>query len=142
MIIELITFTGDTGADYKAAMDIRNEVFVKGQNVDKFLEYDSYDLTSVHYLLKADGVSVATSRWRETDEGIKLERLAVLDEFRGFGYGYLVLKHMVQEVKPSKQKIYLYAQTSVTKLYKTAGFTEEGEKFFEAGIEHISMKLK
>ena len=142
MIIELITFTGDTGADYKSAMDIRNEVFVKGQNVDKFLEYDSYDLTAIHYLLKVDGVSVATSRWRETDEGIKLERLAVLDEFRGFGYGYLVLKHMVQEVKPSKQKIYLYAQTSVTKLYKAAGFTEEGEKFFEAGIEHISMKLK
>lgn len=142
MIIELTSFPANNSDDYKAALEIRSKVFVQEQQIDKFFEFDSYDLSAAHYLVKVDGESAATGRWRETDEGIKIEKLSVLKNLRGFGYGYMLLKTIIQEVKLSGQKVYLYSKINETDLYKAAGFAEEGDLFFDNGIEHISMKLK
>ena len=36
-------------------------------------------------------------------------------------------------------KIYFHSQLYIKDLYAQLGFIEEGETFFEAGIEHIKM---
>jgi predicted GNAT family N-acyltransferase len=75
----------------------------------------------------------------ETKEGFKLERLAVLKEFRGKGIGAELMEHMMNEVLPTDKKIYLNSQADVIDVYKKFGFRTVGSIFYEAGIEHYKM---
>ena len=70
--------------DLDAAFTIREKVFVEGQGVPATLENDLHDRTDArHYLARtADGTPAGAARWRETDHGVKLERFAVLEDFR------------------------------------------------------------
>lgn len=138
--ITIEVFTSEKPALLKDSFRIRNKVFVEEQGVDKYLEYDGLDDKAVHYLLKYNEKAAATARWRETDEGIKLERFAVLQKYRGKALASLILKHMLEELIPSKRKIYLNAQSAVEGFYKIHGFKRVGEKFVEAEIDHYKME--
>ena len=60
-------------ADQQVAFAIREQVFVREQNVEKSDEYDDFEKTSTHYLAKKiNGEAIGTARWRTTKEGIKL----------------------------------------------------------------------
>ena len=118
---------------------VRRKVFIDEQLVDPELEYESEE-EAVHYLLIVDGVAVATARWRETEKGVKLERFATLIEYRGKGYGALILKKVLEDVVPLQKTIYLHAQISAILFYEKYGFVKEGEMFIEADIEHYCMK--
>ena len=39
-------------------------------------------------------------------------------------------------------ELYLYSQVDVKDFYAKCGFLEHGERFFEAGIQHIEMHLQ
>ncbi|MEZ5083912.1 MAG: GNAT family N-acetyltransferase [Bacteroidales bacterium] len=82
---------------------------------------------------------IATARWRTTDKGIKLERFALLKELRNMGLGAILLEKILSDVKKFKKPIYLHSQVIAKNYYKRAGFVEEGDHFFEAGIEHVKM---
>ncbi len=141
MIIQIHSFNGEDEL-FKKAMEVRFTVFVEEQKVDKNLEYDGLDFEAVHFILIVDDKPIAAARYRETEEGVKIERMAVLKEHRNSAYGHLLLKHIVNEVMPSKQKIYLYAQDAAVNFYKTKGFEIQGDEFFEADIKHYKMILK
>lgn len=126
----------------KIASAIRNEVFIQEQYVDPALEHDAFDYTADHYLLYLENTPVATARWRYTENGIKLERFAVLKTYRGKGFGDLLLKEVLADVLPLNRPIYLHAQTQVIKYYKKHGFKKKGRPFYEANIEHYLMELK
>jgi predicted GNAT family N-acyltransferase len=119
---------------------IRTRVFVEEQQVDRALEYD-HEEESHFYLLYVDGKPVATARWRETDKGIKLERFAMLNEFRNQGLGSELLKEVLKDVQKLDKKIYLHSQLMAVSYYERAGFVKVGKKFTEAGIEHYLMEL-
>jgi predicted GNAT family N-acyltransferase len=119
---------------------IRISVFVEEQQVDRALEYD-HEEESHFYLLYFDGKSVATARWRETEKGIKLERFAMLKEFRNKGLGSELLQAVLKDVRNLKRTIYLHSQLKAISYYERAGFKKVGEKFTEAGIEHYRMEL-
>jgi len=138
--IKIEVFTSEKPALLKDAFRIRNKVFVEEQNVDKYLEYDGLDDEAVHYLLVYNDKPVATARWREINEGIKLERFAVLKSHRGKALASLILKLMLEEVIPSKKKIFLNAQAEAEKFYEIHGFKRVGKKFVEADIEHYKME--
>jgi predicted GNAT family N-acyltransferase len=125
--------------------DIRHEVFVVGQNVPKEEENDEYELTSTHFLATCDGTMCGTARWRATEEGVKLERFAVLEEYRGKGVAKALLDAMLKDISKNKtvrgKKIYLHAQVYVVPFYEKNGFVPEGEEFVEAGIRHLKMYL-
>jgi len=142
MIIEIDSFLGEAGSEYKMVLDIRNKVFVEEQNVSAFEEFDAFDLTSFHFIVKIDGVACGTARYRETSEGFKFERFALLREHRGLGLGYLLIKHMLNEVKLAKKIIYLHAQVHLKTFYGNVGFVAVGEVFVEAGIVHVKMIYK
>lgn len=124
----------------KEAFTIRQEVFVKEQNVDKRIEYDGFDTEATHYLVYLNEEPAATARWRETDKGIKLERFAVLKKYRGKGLAGVLLKFIMEEVLPSGRKIYLHAQSEVERFYEFHKFKRVGESFSEADIEHYLME--
>ena len=121
---------------------IRKQVFVVEQKVDHQLEHDFYDETAHHYLAYADNFPCGAARFRVTDKGIKLERFAVLKEFRNKNVGVALLKKVLEDCHSSNKKIYLHAQITAYGFYLKNGFIEEGEHFFEAGIEHVVMIYK
>ena len=119
-------------------MVIRREVFVKEQSVPLEIEMDDYDETAIHILAFLSDRPVGTARWRETDQGIKLERFAVPGPFRGKGIGKSLLMFALDRVKEAKQ-VYLHAQLSVVPFYEKYGFTCVDHDFYEAGILHKKM---
>ena len=120
------------------AFDIRNTVFVKEQNVDPNIEIDNNEASAFHYLAYDKNTSVGAARWRNTSEGIKLERFAVIKSYRGKGVGTEILKAVLDDVDKSKV-IYLHAQIQSVPFYEKNGFVRIGEEFIEAGIKHYKM---
>lgn len=124
------------------AMKVRLCVFVDEQKVPKELERDQYESVSVHFIAMTPTKEVvATLRLRQTEAGSKIERLAVLKEFRGKNIGHKLMKaaedYIIQNNLP--RPIYLYAQTSVLNFYSVQGYKAEGEFFIQANIEHQKM---
>jgi predicted GNAT family N-acyltransferase len=122
------------------AFAIRKAVFVEEQGVDANLEYD-HEEEAHHYLLFLGAKPIATARWRETEKGIKLERFAVMPQFRNRGIGEIILKEVLQDVSSMGKRIYLHAQIKAVSFYERNGFYKIGEKFTEAGIEHFRMEF-
>lgn len=138
-MIKTIRFSGNNIELLQTALSIRNKVFVEEQGVPISIEYDNFDQNSNHYLIIYEGNPAATSRWRIVEEKIKLERFAVLKEFRGKNLGYHLLRETLFDTIIYRKPIYLHAQKSVIEFYKKYGFTKEGAEFSEAGIAHFLM---
>ena len=120
------------------AFSIRRTVFIEEQNVPEVIEMDSFDKTASHILAFDRERPVGTARWRTTGNGIKLERFAVLREFRGMGIGKTLVQ-FIMEFLGFEERIYLHAQESVVAFYEKFDFQVQGELFFEAGIPHRLM---
>ena len=127
-----------TNDEKNLVLNIRKEVFIKGLNIPEYLEIDSNEESSKYILAKVDDKAVGTARWRETDEGMKLERFAVLNEYRSFGIGTMMTKFILNQLKNSKL-IYLNAQESAISFYEKIGFKPIGPRFREVNIEHQKM---
>ena len=127
-----------TNDEKNLALNIRREVFIKGLNIPEHLEIDSNEESSKYILAKVDGKSVGTARWRKTDEGMKLERFAVLNDYRSIGIGTMMTKFILNQLKNSKL-IYLNAQESAISFYEKMGFKPIGPRFREVNIEHQKM---
>ena len=121
------------------AFTIRRIVFVEEQKVSREEEYDSFENVATHYLAMIENVPSGTARWRVTDKGVKLERFAVLSNFRNRGVGAALVNAVLKDVLPLNMKIYLHSQVSAMNLYAKAGFVAEGELFYEANIPHYKM---
>ncbi|MDP4282745.1 MAG: GNAT family N-acetyltransferase [Bacteroidota bacterium] len=137
-MIEIKRFLSTDKELAEKAFTIRRKVFVEEQKVDPDLEYDKEE-EAHHYLLMIGEKAIATARWRETDKGIKLERFAVLPEFRTRGLGEIILKEVVKDVSGLGKTVYLHSQAKAVHFYCRNGFVVKGEMFIEAGIEHYYM---
>lgn len=122
------------------AFKIRNKVFVEEQKVSREEEFDEFEITSKHYLLFINNKPVGTARWRETSKGIKLERFALLKEYRSKGFGSVLLKAVLKDVLPLNQTTYLHAQLPAVSFYEKEGFVKQYDIFMECNIEHYLMK--
>lgn len=120
---------------------IRKIVFVEEQNCPPELEWENEDV-SVHFLAQYQGIDSGACRWRKTEKGYKLERFAVLKEYRGNGIAIAMIKAVLNDLPANANYIYLHAQLTAVRLYQKMGFVAEGEIFEEAGIQHYKMKLK
>jgi predicted GNAT family N-acyltransferase len=124
---------------------IRRKVFVEEQNVPENEEYDEYENTARHFLAFFANIPCGTARWRFTEKGVKLERFAVLKEFRGKGVGDRLVKAVLEDVYRhsdfNNQLIYLNAQLDAIPLYQKSGFQKVGGMFLECDIKHYQMHL-
>jgi len=125
----------------REALNIRREVFVEEQGVPEEEELDGKDSASVHVLLEKEGKFIGTARIRKIDDGtFKIERVAILKEERGKGYGRFLMENIERELFPKGvQKIVLNAQIQVREFYERLGYRAEGEIFYEANIPHVRM---
>ena len=141
MAVEIIRFTFNDTSFIEKAFEIRRVVFVIEQDCPPELEYENEEICQ-HYLAFYDGTPAATARWRTTDKGIKLERFAVLNEFRRKGLALSLVNRLLEDVRDFGREIYLHAQVEAMPLYAKAGFVAIGDQFEEAGIQHFKMIYK
>tara|TARA_B110000091_G_scaffold5660_1_gene5526 strand:+ start:222 stop:647 length:426 start_codon:yes stop_codon:yes gene_type:complete len=125
----------------KKAHKIRYDVFVIGQNCPVELEWE-FEEESIHFLLIENDIPLATARHRKTENGFKLERFAVLTQARGKGFGMLILKAILEDIKESNDLKYMHAQEQVIPFYEKVGFEKSGNIFEEAGIMHYKMEYR
>jgi len=128
-------------ADLKAAFAIREKVFVEEQKVPADAEYDEHEDIARHYLARYAGEACGAARWRKTANGVKLERFAVLPDYRNKAIGGEMLKLVLKDVKAAHPDatVYLHAQVPALQFYARHGFEPIGEKFSECDIEHYKM---
>jgi len=132
-----------TYLDVQQAQEIRCKVFVIGQNVPAEEEIDKFEEESFHFLAHIDGTPCGAARWRITKKGVKLERFAVLEKYRGCGVGSALVDAVLNDIdsnpEASGKQLYLHAQLSAMKLYSNFGFRKVGELFQECEIDHYQM---
>ncbi|WP_446394049.1 GNAT family N-acetyltransferase [Coleofasciculus sp. E1-EBD-02] len=137
-----ITFKTVNYKEYSAAIQgVRRSVFHIEQGVDPSLDLDGKDETADHILAYVENQPVGTVRVRYLDhQTAKIERLAVLSDFRGQEIGKRLMEEALN-IAANKQinTVVIHAQDYVKSLYLKLGFLPEGELFEEAGIAHVKM---
>ena len=132
--------------DMMHVLDIRNRVFVIGQNCPYDIEVvPSEEEEAKHFLIYYKETPIGTIRYRQTgNREFKLERFAILEEYRGKGYGKQAFLYLVNKLEEDYNPctIWFNAQYQLLDYYKKLGFTEVGETFYEANIKHIKMIKK
>lgn len=124
------------------AINIRQIVFRDEQKVS-YQEDEVYEeqIEAKTYLIYFKEKVIGTIRYRYINEAYKIERFAILKEYRGLGYGKEALIYFTNMIweKYNPCTIYLNGQMHAFEFYKKCGFSPVGEIFQEANIDHIKM---
>jgi len=133
----------DTEKDLDQAKKIRYDVFVVEQHVPMEEELDQFENESTHFIAFINEIPCGAARWRFTKSGIKLERFAVLKDFRRLGVGSELVTAVLTDIQNNPgshgKKIYLHSQLKAVPLYSKFGFRQIGELFQECDIDHYKM---
>ena len=132
-------------ADLQHCFLIRKIVYIEEQRIPEKDEFDEFDEGAVHFLAFWNDIPAGTARWRVTEGNkAKLERFAVLKDFRKKGIASALIKAVLRDVYNQGifEKVYLHAQVEVLPLYQHFGFVPVGDQFDECGILHQGMELK
>lgn len=142
MQIKCFPVTSDD--DMAACFDIRRAVFVEEQQVSEALEMDGKDGAARHFAVRTGDRIIATCRVRFTGSAAKIERVAVLKDYRAKGVGRVLMKYLLQEIARSGdiQLFKLSAQAPAVPFYEKLGFKTRGGEYLEAGIPHYDMVLE
>ena len=122
---------------------IRTKVFCEEQKISKKIEFDNLDHLCGHFLIFDDKKAIATARVRQKGKNVlKIERVAVLLEFRRLKVGTILIKKIIKYYMnlDDDKCIVLHSQLAVANFYKSLNFISYGNDFFEDGIPHIAMK--
>ena len=131
--------------DLNISFKIRKKVFCEEQKISEKIEFDNLDHLCEHFLIGKDKNYIATARVRPKNENVfKIERVAVLPEFRRLKVGSLLINEIIEFYLNNKKNnsIILHSQVAVEEFYKSLNFTSSGDQFFEDGIPHIAMEYK
>jgi predicted GNAT family N-acyltransferase len=138
-MIRITPFKTSDTALFQQARDIRDVVFIQEQRVDEEDEFDEFEEICQHFLMKWNTTAIGTARWRAIGERVKLERFAVLKEFRGKKYGDQLLQAVINSAAVENKPMYLHAQLNAIPFYERQGFKKVGDLFVECEIEHYKM---
>ncbi len=131
--------------DLNISFKIRKRVFCEEQKISEKIEFDNLDHLCEHFLIDKDKSYIATARVRPKNKNVfKIERVAVLPEFRRLKVGTMLINEIIECYLNNKKNnsIILHSQVAVEEFYKNLNFTSYGDQFFEDGIPHIAMEYK
>ncbi len=128
--------------EFEQVQKIREVVFSNEQKISNKLDRDGKDDEAEHIIAKDGNKTIGTARIRLINKNVKVERLALLKEYRGKGIGKQILRYAVNYCKKKQVKeVVLHAQCYAMGLFERVGFKKRGQKFIEVGIDHIEMFL-
>jgi predicted GNAT family N-acyltransferase len=136
----LVLKIAESKEDLNKVFQIRDIVFCDEQKVPKDLEKDSCDAIAEHFLMLLKNKPIGCARIRFNGNEAKLERIAILKEYRGKGLGRPLMKCLIDYCKMKNAKqIYMHAQYHAKGFYEKTGFIAKGKPFIEADIKHVEM---
>lgn len=119
---------------------VRSQVFIIEQNVPIEEEIDVLDREALQFITYDKNKPVGAARFRIVNGLGKIERVCVLKSYRKKGVGKLIMETIEDYAKKQQIKqIVLHAQLRALPFYKQLGYTEHGEIFLDANIEHKTM---
>lgn len=137
-----IKWTDDVNsAIYQDALTIRYKVFVDEQKVPADLEIDEFEDSSLHLVLYEKNKPIATARIYELADAVyKVQRVAVLKDYRNSGIGTRLMEEIEQKAEMHKAKtLTLGSQNTAIPFYKKLGYQVASKEFMDAGIPHHTM---
>ena len=130
-------------AEVDAALALRVKVFCEEQGVSREDELDGLDEQALQIVALDESGIIATCRLRDLGAEWKLERMAVEARVRGLGVGARLLAGAEAEARDrGAEQMALHAQIRAEPFYAANGYAPEGERFMDAGIEHIAMRKR
>ncbi len=128
--------------DFSLIRHIRKTVFSDELQISESELFDEFDDSCDHFLI-FDGTNIVGSvRIIVLNDKIKLERMAILEEYRKKNYGKISISQIKEYYSAlGFSQIILDSIYSVKNFYKKCGFLEEGKIFQRVGIDHIQMSL-
>lgn len=129
----------DFGKQREQLHAIREQVFVREQQVPLELERDQLDPRCLHVIARdGDGRAIGTGRLTPEHQ---VGRMAVLAQWRRQGVGEAMLQALTQAARDQGiRELWLNAQVGALDFYRRAGYLPHGDRFMEAGIEHQGMR--
>jgi len=125
---------------FEKIKSIREEVFIKEQNVPEELEIDGLDPEAIHSIAFDDNTEIGTGRMFPDGH---IGRIAVKKHYRGRGLGKIIMESLIEVARVNKiPEVWLSSQYHAKGFYEKLGFIKIGEVYKEAGIDHIKMKKK
>jgi predicted GNAT family N-acyltransferase len=122
------------------AFIVRSIVYIHEQNCPYDEEFDLNDFSATQILGQINGEPVLTARIRYFGSFAKLERLAIRPQYRGIGYGHLLLKFMLDFCREKGfHNFYLHAQERLQAFYEGYGFKRTGDPFAFSDHGYIEM---
>lgn len=117
---------------------IRKSVFTQEQNVPEDLDFEGKDPDAIHALVQDGNRYVGTGRMLSDGH---IGRVAVLKKYRGMGFGKKIIIALIEEARRiGIRRVFLGAQLHAVDFYKKLEFSEYGQVFLDAEIEHIHME--
>lgn len=128
--------------DQERAFKVRTKVFVEEQGIPLHLEIDDYDHTAIHFIVIDGEQTIAAARLREIVPKIgKVERVCVLEDYRGKRLGVLIMKYVEKyAIEHSLKKLKLHAQSYAVPFYEKLNYVVTSPEFMDAGIPHRAME--
>ncbi|KAK2956499.1 putative GNAT family N-acetyltransferase [Blattamonas nauphoetae] len=124
--------------------ELRRIVFLEEQGFSHANEFDNLDIISHQCLITdSDNKLVGCSRiypYSEKDAWV-LDRIAVMEEFRGKGFGLYVVRVAMNyaQLLGAKRFVLVNAEVSAIPFYQKLGFKVDGEPFMEEHCPVIKM---
>ena len=141
---DLVYKLAQSDDELKGALAVRREVFIREQKVPQDEEYDEYDKTALHLVVKDSKRIIATARLVLISPGeARIGRMCILKPYRRQGIGQKMLDTLIDEARRHGIKeVMLHAQWAAIPFYRAYGFEASGQPFREAGIKHIKMEKR
>ena len=128
--------------DFSNIRDIRKIVFADEMGIPEHELFDKFDQESDHFIFVEQNNVIGSVRIRQVEDCIKLERMAIYEEFRWKNFGYDAISQIINYYKnKSFTKIILDSIYDIRNFYKKCGFNEIGKMFDRVGLPHITMEL-
>jgi len=134
MIVSIITFNYEEKF-FKQASDIRYQVLVDELKYSKFNEFDSFDFTSIHFLVFLNQKPIASARAREFENKFLIEKIAVLKPFRSKSIGSLLLRFIIDDIKNAKKEIVLSCENKLKSFFESHGFIQIGNNEIDSFLQ-------
>ncbi len=125
--------------------NIRYKCFVEeyGISFDDEIDLET-EKEATSYLIYLKDKPVGCIRYRPYQDGYKVERIAILKEYRHKGIASMAVNYISDMIgaKYNPCVIYIHSMSNVVDLYKKCGYKVTGEEFLEAGIKHYPMEKR
>ena len=143
-VVTISIFNSDESEKMKVVLLLREEIFVKGQNVPLERDVDGDDDKCNHVLMYYNSEPIGVMRlYSLGNDKMKLQRVGVLSKYRGLKLGEKMMKFVLDELIKSGVKAFILgSQCTVIGFYEKLGFKVYGDVYIDAGIEHKDMILE